>query len=132
MKFDRSKCLKDIILGAFIMVIIVGGAYGILLFKTRNNLLDTWGFASQTKHEIAPGLYLYRTSGRDVMLGDADGVGLIEGNIVMYAVEGTRLYIVVKKDGEAEKPYMVEKSNGEHFRFMSVNKDNGVEWKDPF
>ncbi len=132
MKFDRTRFLKCVIVGAFIAAIVVGGAYGILLYKTRNNLLDTWGFARQTKQEIVPGLYLYCTNGRDAMLGDADGVGLIEGNIDRYAVSGTKVYIAVKKDGETEKTYVVEKVNGGCFRLMNVDKVNGVEWRCSF
>ena len=41
MKFDRKKFLRGIVVVAFIVAIAGGGAYGILLFKTHNNLLET-------------------------------------------------------------------------------------------
>ena len=112
MKIKQSRLLKGLVAGGLIVAVVLGGAFCVLSLRTRQDLLDTWGFARQTRREIAPGLYLYRTSGSDVMLGDVDGVGLIEGNIVKYAVKGTEVFFAVKMEKASQIQYYIFESNG--------------------
>lgn len=76
MKQNASKFSKGIILAWVLAMGVAVVAFVALWLATHLNLLETWGFARQTKQEIAPEISRYRTSGSRVMVGDSNGFGL--------------------------------------------------------
>ena len=131
MKIKQSTLLKDVVAGGLIAAVVIGCVFCVVSFRTHRNLLGTWGFARQTRREIAPGLYLYRTSGSDVMLGDVNGVGLIDGNIVKYAAKGTEVFFAVKTERAGQIQYFSFGSDGRGVTSLGTNAFDGIVWETP-
>ena len=101
-----------------------------LIALTRADLLGAWGFAKQDKLEISAGVFIYKTSGQDAMIGDVDGIGLIDGNVKKYSIVNGNVYVayICGKDGRLR--YCVLGKN-KRLTPLSEAQITNINWRTP-
>lgn len=118
----KRKFIYKLILGVAIplvgLVVIVASN----VCRTHANLLDQGGFVQSSKIEVVPNVYLYRTSGHDVMLADEEGWGLLDGNIQQYAAIGDTIYLSYVKRGEKAVSFGAYVTKSRTFRELTTNE----------
>jgi len=115
----------------FMLKVVLGGAitlvscFAIALIyvcRMHGDLLERGGFVQGGKVQIGPNVFLYRTSGRDVMLADEEGWGLLDGNIQRYAVIGEAIYLSYVKHGQKDLSFCCYETRTRTFRVLTADE----------
>ena len=115
----------------FILKIILGVAIPlassfviavVYVCRMHGNLLEQGGFVQSSKVQVGPNVFLCRTSGRDVMLADEEGWGLVDGNIQRYAVMGENIYLGYVKRGEKAMSFGCYEIKAKTFRELAADE----------
>lgn len=115
----------------FILKIVLGVAIAfvgcfviavVCVYRVHGNLLEQGGFVQSGKIQVAPNVFLCRTSGHDVMLADGEGWGLVDGNIQRYAVMGGNVYLTYVKRGEKAVSFGCYEIKAKTFRELAADE----------
>ena len=115
----------------FILKVILGVAIAfvgcfviavVCVYRVHVNLLEQGGFVQSGKIQVAPNVFLCRTSGHDVMLADGEGWGLVDGNIQRYAVMGGNVYLTYVKRGEKAVSFGCYEIKARTFRGLTADE----------
>lgn len=91
-KWSASRLVMVGVLGCM----IAGTIFIVVSLRSRKVYIPDDGFAAEGSYSLARGLVIHKTSAEMHTLCDTNGWGLIDGNILRYAVVGNPPSVVVE------------------------------------